>query len=995
MASFRSHQSAVAICLIVVVLGLCIPARAVQFAGGTGEPNDPYQIATAEDLRAVSRLDWSAHYRLMCDINLSGMLWATAPIPMFQGVFDGAGFTISNLHVQGGDHLGLFGVIDKEAVVMRVSLESADIRGSQGSWHAGLLVGDNRGMLFDCRASGQITGDLYCQYVGGLAGSNSGSIWCCSSDGDVTVGDNGRAIGGLVGGNDARILDCCTTCNIIGGMDSNEVGGLAGSYLFHLTRNTGDNVIIVGADPHEISFSYAAGRVSCGPGSNRVGGLVGFRERGPVCQCFWDLETTGLADSSGGSGLTITQMRSTQPFLDAGWDFLGERKNGVADLWFMGADSGRPKLTFLAADCILASLPGRGTPDAPYEIASAENLAAIRHLSPLASYRLVRDISMAGITWSEAIVPEFCGRLDGAGFAITGLTIRGWKFLGLCGRTGENASIKDLDFIDANVVGNEQTVFAGAVAGMNLGRIRACQVTGFVAGGSSIGALVGSNRYATGAIQQCRAMATVAGLGDSSRVGGLAGENGGTIRGSCSHSIVSGENNVGGLVGDDRASGIVGCYSMGEVEGRSRAGGLVGFFEGIGHGTLVHCYSTAKISGLGDAQLLGGLVGYHWFGASRISRCFWDVETSGINVTSGGGTGLSTAAMQRLKTYLEAGWDFVGESSNGTGNTWIMPSNGGYPELAAFSDEAGRLELAGSGTVDDPYQIAMAKDLGAVAQLESRAHFRIVADIDLAGIKWTESPIPDFEGRLDGNRHTILNLMVREGDPEMRGGGSYGLFGRIGPAGVVTDLYLKGANICAGYRLGVGALAGRNCGRVLRCMANGTVSAGPDSQRLGGLIGWNEGRGIIEESFAAVEVARRSGIYIAGGLCAENYGLIRNCYATSSVEGNRFIGGLVGWNEGTVDTCYAAGLISSYRREQIGGLVGFLDTYQADGMVEQSFWDVEASGQQASDGGTGLPTGRMQTARTFQDAGWDFETVWSICEGKDYPRLRWEQVECQ
>jgi hypothetical protein len=26
--------------------------------------------------------------------------------------------------------------------------------------------------------------------------------------------------------------------------------------------------------------------------------------------------------------------------------------------------------------------------------------------------------------------------------------------------------------------------------------------------------------------------------------------------------------------------------------------------------------------------------------------------------------------------------------------------------------------------------------------------------------------------------------------------------------------------------------------------------------------------------------------------------------------------------------------------------------------------------------------------------GWDFETVWTICEGKDYPRLRWEAMPC-
>jgi hypothetical protein len=33
----------------------------------------------------------------------------------------------------------------------------------------------------------------------------------------------------------------------------------------------------------------------------------------------------------------------------------------------------------------------------------------------------------------------------------------------------------------------------------------------------------------------------------------------------------------------------------------------------------------------------------------------------------------------------------------------------------------------------------------------------------------------------------------------------------------------------------------------------------------------------------------------------------------------------------------------------------------------------------------------MRTAASFLNFGWDFETVWMIREGKDYPRLRWEQ----
>jgi hypothetical protein len=32
----------------------------------------------------------------------------------------------------------------------------------------------------------------------------------------------------------------------------------------------------------------------------------------------------------------------------------------------------------------------------------------------------------------------------------------------------------------------------------------------------------------------------------------------------------------------------------------------------------------------------------------------------------------------------------------------------------------------------------------------------------------------------------------------------------------------------------------------------------------------------------------------------------------------------------------------------------------------------------------------MKTLSTFTSAGWNFATIWSICEGKNYPRLQWQ-----
>ena len=56
-----------------------LPAQA-QYGGGTGEPNDPYLIYTAEHLNAIGAEpnDWDKHFKLMADINLSGYSYDAA-----------------------------------------------------------------------------------------------------------------------------------------------------------------------------------------------------------------------------------------------------------------------------------------------------------------------------------------------------------------------------------------------------------------------------------------------------------------------------------------------------------------------------------------------------------------------------------------------------------------------------------------------------------------------------------------------------------------------------------------------------------------------------------------------------------------------------------------------------------------------------------------------------------------------------------------------------
>jgi hypothetical protein len=90
---------------------------------------------------------------------------------------------------------------------------------------------------------------------------------------------------------------------------------------------------------------------------------------------------------------------------------------------------------------------------------------------------------------------------------------------------------------------------------------------------------------------------------------------------------------------------------------------------------VTYCYSTGAVNG---SYRVGGLVGFSWVECATAS--FWDTQTSG-QATSAGGIGKTTAEMQTAATFLDAGWDFVGEVANGTEDLWWILEGKDYPRL--------------------------------------------------------------------------------------------------------------------------------------------------------------------------------------------------------------------------------------------------------------------------------------------------------------------------
>ena len=164
--------------------------------------------------------------------------------------------------------------------------------------------------IFKSYATGVVTGD---DFVGGLVGMNMvGTISQSYATGSVN-GD--ESIGGLCGSNNTSVDNTYSTinqCYATGAVTgNNEVGGLVG-------KNEGD----AGDEGYSVAYiveSYSTGHVN---GTDSIGGLVGSAYMNSMVErCFWDMETSGMSVSAGGTGNTTSQMKTKLTYTLAEWDF--------------------------------------------------------------------------------------------------------------------------------------------------------------------------------------------------------------------------------------------------------------------------------------------------------------------------------------------------------------------------------------------------------------------------------------------------------------------------------------------------------------------------------------------------------------------------------------------------------------------------------------------------------------------------------------------------
>jgi len=619
-----------------------------KYSGGSGTEADPYQIATADDLITLGETpeDYDKHFTLTANIDLDPNLpgrkvfdrAVIAPDSndltswefegtLFSGALDGNGHVISHLMITGGSYLGLFGQTGDKASISNVILESVDVNSS--GWDVGGLVGLNHGSVTASCSTGRVIGY---DFVGGLTGNNWGNI--ATSYNTSTVAGNGD-VGGLVGHNQGSLATSYNAGMVTGNV---YAGGLVGGNFDVIITSYSNGTVsgedgiggLVGRNYEHISTSYSTGTVN---GNSDVGGLVGNNWGGIVTSSFWDVETSEQTTSAGGTGLTTGEMQDISIYLNTGWDFVDEVLNGTCDYWQISQGE-YPRLHYHVG-AAPAMPEGSGTAEQPYLIRDARDLGTV-WLAPIAHYRMEAPVDLAGITWSAAVVPWFDGTFDGNGYVISNLHIEGGGYLGLFAHLGSVGKISDLGLEAVEIRGTDW--YVGSLVGHNKGDITTSYSTGVLSGTAS--------------------------------VGGLVGQNEGHIATSYSTGVANGTASVGGLAGTNHHS-ITSSYSTGAVSGEEWVGGLVGWNTG----NITTSYGAGTVAGDGE---VGGLIGDGI--SDEVINCFWDIATSGQE-TSTGGIGRTTSEMQMAGTFLEAGWDFVDETANGTDDIWWILEGLDYPRL--------------------------------------------------------------------------------------------------------------------------------------------------------------------------------------------------------------------------------------------------------------------------------------------------------------------------
>lgn len=582
----------------------------------------------------------------------------------------------------------------------------------------------------------------------------------------------------------------------------------------------------------------------------------------------------------------------------------------------------------------VAPAAGDGSLGNPYQIATLENLYWITESNTRWGFNYIQtaDIDASPTAnWLHRWKPiglggSFSGTYDGNFYIISNLNLKDRNKSGLFSFLSSGSKIKNLGIINISNINNyphDPEYFAYN------------EYNGSIAGWA-LGASI-ENCYATG--------------------------------------YVYGATKTGGLIGYGTDTQIKNCYSGVNCNGFAEpAGGLAGYL----HGTMTNCYNIGQCS--------RGLIGSaHQY--TDVINSFWDIETSGTNV-SAGGIGLTTSEMKCFFTFFSAGWDFIGEEINGTNYIWGIDETGeqnqGYPFLAwqGFNHNArGVVESLTVSNISSTSSMVS----GNIIYLGTSPTFQ-------HGVCWNTIGSP-----------TIDDFKTEEGAPEGTGTFSSELFG-LTPNDTryyVRTYLINEIGISYGEELDFATTPIET----IQPSGSGTPDDPFEIANLNNLMWlvvnaqeWDKNYiqtdnidasitplwydyagwlpiGTSQPGFSGTyngQGYKISNLFINRnadniGLFSFNSGTINNLGIKDiNVTGKNNVGGLVGQNTGTLSNCYSTGEIIA-TENNAGGLVGN-NTSSSSGLVEK--FSLNDNKSEKNNAETQFPWSETFDGTTFPPSGW-------------------------
>lgn len=232
----------------------------------------------------------------------------------------------------------------------------------------------------------------------------------------------------------------------------------------------------------------------------------------------------------------------------------------------------------------------------------------------------------------------------------------------------------------------------------------------------------------------------------------------------------------------------------------------------------------------------------------------------------------------------------------------------------------------GEGTTDNPWIISSLDELNYLSSQVNAgttytgAFFKLKFTLNTGGEASPFIPIGGngsssrlFDGTFDGNGRNIADLYINQED------GMYiGFFGVLGSNAVVKNLGISGSSSvnALGY---VGAIAGKNLGKIENCFNYATVTA---NSNVGGIAGSSEGEVTKCYNIGAINAIKATS---AGGIVGYNTAKVSESYniGTVSAKTNN-AGGVAGTSTSTgeITSCFNSGIITG--ANNVGGVIGFM-----------------------------------------------------------------------